>query len=197
MKILKVLSKALNILLIMILVFMAIAVVASKASGGSPSLLGYQLKMVLSGSMEPGVKTGSIVAIKPGGDMTRFKKGDVITFKADEDILITHRVVEVVKNNNQVMYRTKGDNNDAADFDPCLISKCSWRVQRLYYSVCRVRDEFRSLKNGKCISFDPSRQSYSFFILFSRHGERFPNWRRRKQNQPYQSKLVWLLPLQK
>jgi signal peptidase len=120
MLLLKAMGKALNVLLIMILIFMAIAVVASKASGGSPSLLGYQFKMVLSGSMEPGIKTGSIVALKPGGDMSRFNKGDVITFKADQGILITHRVVKVIKNNNQVMYRTKGDNNDAADFEPVL-----------------------------------------------------------------------------
>lgn len=48
--------------------------------------------------MEPGIQTGSIVAIKPGGDMTRFQKGDVITFLNPDNILITHRVVDAELN---------------------------------------------------------------------------------------------------
>lgn len=34
---------------------------------GEPQVFGYQLKTVLSGSMEPEIKTGSIIAVKPGG----------------------------------------------------------------------------------------------------------------------------------
>ncbi|MNN53203.1 Signal peptidase I W [compost metagenome] len=101
----------------LVFLLVVIAVVISKASGGEPSFFGYQIKTVLSGSMEPGIQTGSIVAIKPGGDMARFQKGDVITFMNAENILITHRVMDATINTalGEATYTTKGDNNDAAD----------------------------------------------------------------------------------
>ncbi|MDG5787699.1 signal peptidase I [Evansella sp. AB-P1] len=102
------------------LIFMAFVVITTQASGGEPELFGYQIKTVLSGSMEPEFKTGSIIAVKPGGDMTRFQEGDVITFMQERDILITHRVVDVIHSGDNVMYETKGDNNAAADRDLVL-----------------------------------------------------------------------------
>ncbi|PLR99285.1 signal peptidase I SipW [Bacillus sp. T33-2] len=113
-------SRLISYLLLATLLFMAFVVISSKASGGEPSILGYQLKTVLSGSMEPGIKTGSIIAIKPGGDMARFQTGDVITFMDGPDRLITHRVEEVKGEGKQIQYITKGDNNDAADPTPVL-----------------------------------------------------------------------------
>ncbi|SDM94757.1 signal peptidase, endoplasmic reticulum-type [Fictibacillus solisalsi] len=102
------------------LLFMLFVVISSKASGGEPAFNGYQLKTVLSGSMEPGIQTGSIIAVKPGGDMTRFQKGDVITFKASENKLITHRIYKVEGKGDNVRYITKGDNNNAPDPEPVL-----------------------------------------------------------------------------
>lgn len=116
----KIISNTVSAVLFIVFLLMVFLVVSSKASGGEPQFFGYQLKSVLSGSMEPGIKTGSVIAVKPGGDMTRFKKGDVITFKEDENKLVTHRVVEVKKSGEHVMYTTKGDNNNAADMEPVL-----------------------------------------------------------------------------
>lgn len=110
----KVFSGVVSVILAITLITMLFTVITVKASGGEPEVFGYQIKTVLSGSMEPEFKTGSIIAVKPGGDMTRFKDGDVITFM-EEDRLITHRVIEVVHSGENVMYRTKGDNNDAPD----------------------------------------------------------------------------------
>ncbi|MFC0187107.1 signal peptidase I SipW [Fictibacillus aquaticus] len=107
-------------LLFITLLSTAFVVVSSKASGGEPKVFGYQLKTVLSGSMEPGIQTGSIIAIKPGGDMTRFKKGDVITFMEEDNRLVTHRVLSVKGEGDATQYTTKGDNNDAADLIPVL-----------------------------------------------------------------------------
>jgi signal peptidase I len=119
-KIKKWVSTIVTTILFLTLIFTAAVVISSKASGGEPSVLGYQLKTVLSGSMEPGIKTGSIIAIKPGGDMTRFQKDDVITFKVSNDKLITHRVTDVKGTGKNTQYITKGDNNNAADLDPVL-----------------------------------------------------------------------------
>lgn len=120
MRIKKMISNTLSSIMLVIFIMLVVAVVLSKASGGEPAFFGYQIKSVLSGSMEPGIQTGSIVALKPGGDMNRFKKGDVITFRNEENLLITHRVVEATMNNatGEAMYRTKGDNNDAPDMNP-------------------------------------------------------------------------------
>jgi signal peptidase len=120
MRIKKMINNTFSSIMLVIFILLVVAVVLSKASGGEPAFFGYQIKSVLSGSMEPGIQTGSIVALKPGGDMNRFKKGDVITFRNEDNLLITHRVVEATMNNatGEAMYRTKGDNNDAPDMNP-------------------------------------------------------------------------------
>lgn len=118
----KVIFKWVNNILttILILLFIGVAalVISTKISDGEPQAFGYQIKTVLSGSMEPGIKTGSIIFVKTGGDMTRFKENDIITFMQKDDKLVTHRVTEVIQNGDQVMYRTKGDNNEEEDLEP-------------------------------------------------------------------------------
>jgi len=116
-KIFKFISNAFSGILFLLLILMIFIVISSKTSGGEPQFLGYQLKTVLSGSMEPTFKTGSIIAIAPGGDMTRFKEGDVITYTRDSmsKDLVTHRVLEVIKKDGEVHYMTKGDNNEDPD----------------------------------------------------------------------------------
>ncbi len=64
--------------------------------------------VVMSGSMEPAIGTGSLAFIDTS-DREVFK-GDVISFYAG-DLMVTHRVVEITEQG----YRTKGDNNDTAD----------------------------------------------------------------------------------
>src|SRR5699024_5165224 len=80
--------------------------------------LGYQLKMVMSGSMEPDIQTGSIIAIKLKEQITEYKKGDIVTYVTKENKLITHRIVEV--GNEGEFYITKGDRNNAPDTEPVL-----------------------------------------------------------------------------
>lgn len=122
MKLRRVISHAFTFIMVVLFIAVFGSFITSKISGGEPGFYGYQLKSVLSGSMEPGIKTGSIIAIKPSSDTTSFQEGDVITFRESEGRLITHRVIEVVKHEvtGQVMYRTKGDNNDAPDLNAVL-----------------------------------------------------------------------------
>ncbi|GAA0466981.1 signal peptidase I SipW [Alkalibacillus silvisoli] len=115
----KITSGVLSFTLIAAIVLMAVTVISVKASGGEPEIFGYQVKTVLSGSMEPEFQTGSVIAVQPDGDMTRFTEGDVITFM-EEERLVTHRVVDVVESGENVMYETKGDNNNAPDRDLVL-----------------------------------------------------------------------------
>ena len=71
-------------------------------------IAGLKPVVVMSGSMEPAIRTGSLAFIDTS-DREVFK-GDVISFHAG-NMMVTHRVIEVTENG----YRTKGDNNEAAD----------------------------------------------------------------------------------
>lgn len=116
-KLFKWLSRIVTSILMVLLLFVSAMVVITKVSGGEPKVFGYQLKTVLSGSMEPAIKTGSIIAVKPvsGDERNHFKKGDVVTYMAEENKLVTHRVTEVKETKKDILYTTKGDNNNAVD----------------------------------------------------------------------------------
>lgn len=118
-KVIRLVSKFGSGVVLLILCCVVVLVLSSKASGGEPTILGYQMKTVLSGSMEPTFQTGSIIAIKLANSHTVYEKGEVITFR-DEEKLITHRIIEVKKVNGQTLYKTKGDYNDAPDLDLVL-----------------------------------------------------------------------------
>jgi signal peptidase len=119
-KIKKILSILITAILSITLIVMIFVVISSKASGGEPNFMGYQLKTVLSGSMEPTFMTGSIIAVKPVKNAVNLKKDDIITFKESGDKLITHRIIYVNKTGDQTMYVTKGDNNNAKDSNPVI-----------------------------------------------------------------------------
>lgn len=73
-----------------------------------------QLKVVQSGSMEPNIKTGSVVFIKP---VSTYVVGDVITYGKDTkiDVPTTHRIVESRSVEGLLLFKTKGDANEDAD----------------------------------------------------------------------------------
>lgn len=80
----------------------------------------YQIKIVQSGSMEPSIKTGSVVIIKPSASYT---VGDVVTFGKDtkKDIPTTHRIVSSRAVDGVLLFTTKGDANE--DNDPSEIKQ--------------------------------------------------------------------------
>ena len=97
------------------LLITAVAILAILLAG--VRLFGLQVYTVLSGSMEPTYHTGSLIYVK-SVDYKDLESGDVITFMLDEETLATHRIVEVVPDEEDpevLRYRTKGDANDAED----------------------------------------------------------------------------------
>ena len=66
--------------------------------------------------MYPKIKAGDIIVTYRNDD-NKYQKGDVITFisEANGNINITHRVEQVYDVNDVYSYKTKGDNNNAAD----------------------------------------------------------------------------------
>ena len=100
----------LTTILVVLVAILAILLVGAR-------LVGLQVFTVLSGSMEPTYHVGSLVYVKKV-DPFQLKSGDVITFMLDEDTVATHRVVEVVQDEEDasvIRFRTKGDANEAED----------------------------------------------------------------------------------
>lgn len=72
---------------------------------------------IATGSMKPEIMPGDVVVMEKVTrieDIEKFQVGDVIQFQKDE-ILINHRIIEIVEEDGQTLYRTKGDNNNVED----------------------------------------------------------------------------------
>lgn len=76
----------------------------------------YQILAVMSGSMEPAIKTGSLIVIKP---VAEYNIGDVIAFRDTNSKngkeVITHRIFNKTENNGSAEIITKGDANNVID----------------------------------------------------------------------------------
>ncbi len=85
----------------------------------------FSVKIVKSGSMEPAIKTGGIVVIRPSQS---YGVGDVITFGKDTKTQIptTHRIVEIAGSS----FITKGDANDTVDL--ALVKKSDVRGKVIF-----------------------------------------------------------------
>lgn len=74
----------------------------------------FKALTVLSGSMEPAIHTGSIVAVKPVSD---YNINDVIAFSSYDKTQtpITHRIYDIRIQGGKPVYITKGDANNSPD----------------------------------------------------------------------------------
>lgn len=89
-----------------------------------PSLFGYQRYVLVGHSMEPTIHRGSLVfdEIVPAEALRR---GDVLTYiPPGSKEPVTHRVVSVRRGpHGERVFRTKGDNNAAADLRPFTLNE--------------------------------------------------------------------------
>ncbi|HHW74895.1 MAG TPA: signal peptidase I [Firmicutes bacterium] len=105
------------ILLTAAALLLAITLLQSQLAGVEPSLAGYRLCIVRSGSMAPALKVGSVVAVQPLA-AEKVQPGDIITFHSGGGSLITHRIDRLETANNRLLFHTKGDANSAPDPHP-------------------------------------------------------------------------------
>jgi len=75
---------------------------------------GWETHPVLSGSMEPALNVGGIIVTKPV-KIQKIETGDIITFQIEPDPKITHRVVDIIEEENKPWFQTKGDANEEPD----------------------------------------------------------------------------------
>jgi len=109
------LSSFFTVMLMLLVAILGYTYYLSQNSWDKPfSLLGYQPLVVLSGSMEPALKTGDVVIVKKTSPEL-IKEGDIITFLVHEDVIVTHRVKEILSTAGGVSFETKGDANKVKD----------------------------------------------------------------------------------
>ena len=104
--------------LIAVLVFTLVLFFMSRINGRTPSVFGYSIFRVSSGSMEPELMVGDIILDKTVDNPEDLKVGDVITFKSSDygDLLVTHKVIKApYEENGKLMLQTKGIANEVED----------------------------------------------------------------------------------
>jgi len=105
--------KIFKIIYYIFVVFIAIIAILLIVSA-FPITGNFKIMTVLSGSMEPGIKIGSVVVVKPTDN---YKIGDIITFgeMTKTKTPTTHRIYEMKVVGDQPVYITKGDANNTPD----------------------------------------------------------------------------------
>jgi signal peptidase I len=120
MKVLKIISRIASVLIVLALILSATLAISSQLSKGTPKFFGKTMMLVLSGSMEPAIKTGSAIFVEDVKDPKKLTKGDVITFRSpiQNEKIITHRIEEVTGTPDNLEFITKGDSNEVKDTMP-------------------------------------------------------------------------------
>lgn len=79
-------------------------------------LFKYEPIAILSNSMLPTYSRGDVVVYEKlsDTDLQKLKNNSIIVYKIGNQY-VAHRIIEVVKDNGVVSYRTQGDNNNAPD----------------------------------------------------------------------------------
>lgn len=126
-------SKVLNLAVVGLFIILVLNILTTK-SDKLFEIIGYRSYTILSGSMEPEFYPGDIV-ITQHKIKTDIKFGDVVTFRDDEGVIITHRIIEEVDG----VYITQGDNNNVKDKgvlkEDDIIGKVKFSIPKIGYLI--------------------------------------------------------------
>lgn len=117
----KVLKNIVSVLSWIILIFALIATIfafTADRRNGVTSLFGFIPMTVESDSMSPTFSVNDLIIDREIDDVTALQEGDVITFWTlinGQKVKNTHRIIEVRRENVNISFSTKGDNNDIQD----------------------------------------------------------------------------------
>jgi len=105
-----------------------------------PVPFGYRSLVVMSGSMEPAIPTGSLLLVRRIS-AAQVAVGDVVSFRHPDEPgrLLTHRVQAVSTEDDRVMVQTRGDANTGAEnwVVPAsgTVGRATWHLPLLGYLV--------------------------------------------------------------
>lgn len=117
----RIIKNVIFIIIMVVLVTLMIVTLTARINGGTPTVFGYALYRVSSGSMEPFLQVGDIIISKECDPM-ELKQGDIITYNGTSGQFagkrVTHRVITEPyfdKSDGKYYLVTKGDDNPAED----------------------------------------------------------------------------------
>ncbi len=124
-----------------IMMVLILTVLGQRVTGKEPSLFGYKLYIVESGSMTPALKINSIIVVKKTSP-EKIKVGDIITFNTSVDgSRVSHRVADIGK--DKEYFITRGDANNVEDPKPVtkenIIGKVSFSIPYVGYIFTLLR----------------------------------------------------------
>lgn len=136
-----------NLVIVVLIIFLVIGIVGKlqlSVENPYPSFMGIRTLTVLTGSMSPNLKPGDIVVIKEASKDS-IKVGDVVTYNTD-NILITHRVNQIINEEGNLLFKTKGDANNTVDADAIranqILGKKIIRIPYAGYVVRFINNNF-------------------------------------------------------
>lgn len=124
------------------IIYAIVIIFALLAISAKYSFWGIRMLVVKSGSMEPSIKTGSLVIDK---EFSSYNIGDIITFKEREKPTetITHRIANIETTNNIQLFTTQGDANGTPDGTKItsgdILGKVIFKIPFLGYAVAFTR----------------------------------------------------------
>lgn len=113
--------KSILVVLFLIITFVLVVFfVVTRIQGSTPTIFGYQILRISSGSMSPELEVGDIILSEKVNDPSTLKTGDIITYIGElgsyADKNITHKIIEGPYNVDGTYYmRTQGTANDYID----------------------------------------------------------------------------------
>ena len=115
----RIIKNTLFAIILVTLVGIIVTTIITRINGQTPSLFGYSMFRVATGSMKPELEVGDVILIHDT-DAMKLKVGDVVTYdgKSGEFAgkIVTHRVVKApYKKDGGYFIKTKGDANALED----------------------------------------------------------------------------------
>lgn len=144
-----------NIICIVALVLAVFTAYNAHKTGEPANIFGYRPVYVLTGSMEPFMKTDSVVITKDVKSIDEINVGDVVTYHITDDegkrLVITHRIKEISEDGT---ITTKGDNNNVSDAYDLSIDNIDAKVVLVFNQAAWIVNTWKST-SGKILLLAP------------------------------------------
>ena len=111
-------TKLINVIAVLVIALALVVLlnVVMTRSGDVPSIMGYSVFRVMTGSMEPTIPANALI-VTHAVDPEEIRVGDVISYFSKDPTLNgavnTHRVVEIQEEGGTLVFQTRGDANNA------------------------------------------------------------------------------------
>lgn len=117
-QIIKIINRVIEIIFTIFIILFCLIVVCQRFFQKENSFFGYHVFTIVTESMEPELKVGDIILVKDT-ESNDIKIGDNITYQGMSDELngkiITHKVVNLIKENDKNIFYTQGVNTSTID----------------------------------------------------------------------------------